>query len=385
MSHTKPLPEITDAQAFQNTDREVWRETPGDFYSNSVHLTATGGLGINVGGTVYVKPPAEWHRLASGARSTALVALAPEVDDALREVGKWLNEQPNRPIDRVAVAVLCAALSCSTAAQPADRAITSDELKLITDLRWALGDNGKRMQPELVEYAREIKARADAAAQPVEPTGPWLDDEGRAMIANSHHYTAANIKAIVDELNCLSDPDRTPLSDIENKDLRTWFGVLARIITGLAHEVPTAPAASGDSTPASLEVHMDREHGGLAFGKGDPSGALRPEPEAVGQGRWWRKKPVVIEAFQWNGLESGCQAAKARFPELETSSKSGHLRRPEVTSWHIRTLEGHMRVSPGDWIVRGVAGEFYPCKPDIFAATYEPAEPPQAASVERGD
>ncbi|MGV8822974.1 hypothetical protein [Methylibium petroleiphilum] len=144
------------------------------------------------------------------------------------------------------------------------------------------------------------------------------------------------------------------------------------------------PAASGDSTPASLEVHMDREHGGLAFGKGDPSGALRPEPEAVGQGRWWRKKPVVIEAFQWNGLESGCQAAKARFPELETSSKSGHLRRPEVTSWHIRTLEGHMRVSPGDWIVRGVAGEFYPCKPDIFAATYEPAEPPQAASVERG-
>jgi hypothetical protein len=65
------LPELTDVQAFQNTDREVWRETQGDFYSNSVHLTATGGLGINVGGTVYVKPPAEWHRLASLSRAPA--------------------------------------------------------------------------------------------------------------------------------------------------------------------------------------------------------------------------------------------------------------------------------------------------------------------------
>lgn len=65
------LPELTDVQAVQNTDREVWRETPGDFYSNSVHLTATGGLGINVGGTVYVKPPAEWHRLASLSRAPA--------------------------------------------------------------------------------------------------------------------------------------------------------------------------------------------------------------------------------------------------------------------------------------------------------------------------
>ena len=38
----------------------------------------------------------------------------------------------------------------------------------------------------------------------------------------------------------------------------------------------------------------------------------------------------------------------------------------------IRTLEGEMRAIPGDWIIRGVQGEFYPCKPDIFAATYEP-------------
>lgn len=39
----------------------------------------------------------------------------------------------------------------------------------------------------------------------------------------------------------------------------------------------------------------------------------------------------------------------------------------------IQTLEGDMKVSPGDWVVRGVKGEFYPCKPDIFAELYEPA------------
>jgi hypothetical protein len=41
-------------------------------------------------------------------------------------------------------------------------------------------------------------------------------------------------------------------------------------------------------------------------------------------------------------------------------------------SLRIRTLEGVMTASPGDWVIRGVAGEFYPCKPDIFSATYEP-------------
>jgi hypothetical protein len=51
-------------QAVQNTDREVWRETPDDAYSPSIHVTADGMIGINVGGKVYVKPIQEWHLLA---------------------------------------------------------------------------------------------------------------------------------------------------------------------------------------------------------------------------------------------------------------------------------------------------------------------------------
>jgi hypothetical protein len=80
----------------------------------------------------------------------------------------------------------------------------------------------------------------------------------------------------------------------------------------------------------------------------------------------YRKKPVVIEAIQFTGHNDDeclwfCPVATdpaERGPSLE-----------------IATLEGVMRVSVGDWIIKGVKGEFYPCKPDIFEATYDPVEP----------
>ena len=82
----------------------------------------------------------------------------------------------------------------------------------------------------------------------------------------------------------------------------------------------------------------------------------------------YRKKPVVIEAVQWNGPED-------RHPAVCTALHNPITRYPfGVTRPHIHTLEGVHRVSPGDWIIRGVKGEFYPCKPDIFEITYEPVE-----------
>ena len=71
----------------------------------------------------------------------------------------------------------------------------------------------------------------------------------------------------------------------------------------------------------------------------------------------YRKKPVVVEASQW-WRPGDHRAVKPR---------------EDGTGW-ISTLEGGHVVTPGDWIIRGVAGEFYPCKPDIFERTYEPAE-----------
>lgn len=87
----------------------------------------------------------------------------------------------------------------------------------------------------------------------------------------------------------------------------------------------------------------------------------------------YRKKSVVVDACQ----NDGDWAAMCRwFAELEGGDPS---RFPPISrnidgSLDIRTPEGVMRADIGDWVIRGVAGEYYPCKPDIFAATYEPAQ-----------
>ena len=80
----------------------------------------------------------------------------------------------------------------------------------------------------------------------------------------------------------------------------------------------------------------------------------------------FRKKPVVIEAVQ---LIEGCGNEMAKFAPNHVIDwgyeKNGYL-------WAtIKTLEGTMKASHEDWIIKGVSGEFYPCKPDIFEKTYE--------------
>ena len=85
----------------------------------------------------------------------------------------------------------------------------------------------------------------------------------------------------------------------------------------------------------------------------------------------YRKNPVVIEAIQ---LPPAGQDVPVSFFEWAeehgfvnyTSERDGTL--------SIETLEGTMTAQPGDWIIKGVKGEFYPCKPDIFAATYTPVQ-----------
>lgn len=80
----------------------------------------------------------------------------------------------------------------------------------------------------------------------------------------------------------------------------------------------------------------------------------------------YRKKPVIIEAVQFTGKN---QDEITRF--IDGATKCHTLRSgPEMV---IGTLEGQHIASVGDFIIKGVKGEFYPCKPDIFAATYEAA------------
>ncbi|MFJ3084492.1 hypothetical protein ACIPJG_32710 [Streptomyces halstedii] len=81
---------------------------------------------------------------------------------------------------------------------------------------------------------------------------------------------------------------------------------------------------------------------------------------------YFRKKPVEIEAVQ---LTRETFRAAVRFVPLEQFSEAAEDERGVFLT--IRTLEGVMRADEGDWIIKGVQGEFYPCKPDIFEATYE--------------
>lgn len=81
----------------------------------------------------------------------------------------------------------------------------------------------------------------------------------------------------------------------------------------------------------------------------------------------YRKKPVVIEAFFYS-------ADSNTWPEWFMRYVSMDVIRAYETHCDINTLEGSMRGELGDAIILGIKGEAYPCKPDIFAATYEPVE-----------
>jgi hypothetical protein len=87
----------------------------------------------------------------------------------------------------------------------------------------------------------------------------------------------------------------------------------------------------------------------------------------------FRKKPVVIEAVQWNGdtaamfAFAGDKACPGDWvnPDNPADRKINEL-------LGIQTIEGTMTANRGDWIIKGVKGEFYPCKPDIFETSYDP-------------
>lgn len=98
---------------------------------------------------------------------------------------------------------------------------------------------------------------------------------------------------------------------------------------------------------------------------------------------YFRKKPVVIEAWRFTShadipsapewLQSVVTNARAKMPEGKVALWTNPIDVGDMLV--IGTLEGDHLASQGDWIIRGVKGELYPCKSDIFEATYEPADP----------
>lgn len=87
----------------------------------------------------------------------------------------------------------------------------------------------------------------------------------------------------------------------------------------------------------------------------------------------YRKKPIVIEAEQFHRLDDYLRIVEWMKASGNTQALANEVeyRTPVML---IPTLEGTMVAQPGDWIIKGVSGEFYPCKPGIFEATYESVE-----------
>ena len=92
----------------------------------------------------------------------------------------------------------------------------------------------------------------------------------------------------------------------------------------------------------------------------------------------YRKKPVVIEAIQWNGgshrkIFDFLEGDEVKSKPISNVGKNFYIDHSKVEGGLvIKTLEGEHLASIGDYIIKGVKGEFYPCKPDIFEQTYEP-------------
>lgn len=97
----------------------------------------------------------------------------------------------------------------------------------------------------------------------------------------------------------------------------------------------------------------------------------------------FRKKPVIIEAVQYTApvyrnikdfIESfGDKSNEVLIKVWDDNKEHGNISNMSRTSHlAIKTLEGNMKITHGDWIIRGIKGEYYPCRNDIFIATYEP-------------
>lgn len=106
----------------------------------------------------------------------------------------------------------------------------------------------------------------------------------------------------------------------------------------------------------------------------------------------YRKKPVVIEALQWTG-RNWTEVCVFCVDLVKANGASGEpvlafdgrrVDAPELNRVLIRTLEGVMEAKAGDYIIKGVKGEFYPCRADIFAATYEEVEDVGAEGLVNG-
>jgi hypothetical protein len=166
----------------------------------------------------------------------------------------WWKSEPHRvkyPNDHPAYLAAEEAWQAARAASPVPAGWKlvpvepTDEMRLAgghVNSEW-LNDNApigeaRYVMPMIGVWTAMLAASPPAPPTPQQP--PMLDDDGRAMIVNSHHYTAANIQAIIDRLRAFSDPEQTALADWDKIDWRGECNVWWRVMSGLFHGLEPA-------------------------------------------------------------------------------------------------------------------------------------------------
>lgn len=105
---------MSEQRAAANTDRELWREREGDYYASSIHVTVRGGIGINVGGRVFVKSLAEWHALAT----RALADREAVVEEAVNAIASVRNKYG---LSAAMISLFCEAEAAIRSLKPTDK------------------------------------------------------------------------------------------------------------------------------------------------------------------------------------------------------------------------------------------------------------------------
>ncbi|MCF8610024.1 hypothetical protein L5G28_07595 [Gordonia sp. HY285] len=171
------------------------------------------------------------------------------------------------------------------------------------------------------------------------------------------------------------DPYLTPE---ERADSHAYLDKLQAFFTSIADPTAAFTAANGGSGGAggnagTPDAEPDRR---VVVKDGRVTVVTGREGSDTEGPRAYRKKPVTVHAMQWDGTNPGAGPiidwAHARGVTVNYwAPGEWDADAPDAAYLTVDTLEGRMLANPGDWIIQGVAGEFYPCRADIFAETYE--------------
>lgn len=244
--------------------------------------------------------------------------------------------------------------------------ITDALVSMVSGVTGLVPPSGPGQIPDFIQAPIDRAVEKISASLPVGVPVPGLAE------------APSRVEAVIVAIRDLWDEDECPSYPVVAEVLRGWLSA------------PTAPTVKAEQVQCST-CNDTALIGDLPIecpDCGHDEAPSLPAAGSAGEERLFRKKPVTIEAVQWRGdnlfeviaFTDGDTDINGNFAEMMWEQYCDLVAQD---GFKIKTLEGTMTASVGDWIIKGIKGEFYPCKPDIFLATYEPVSNQEAISSRR--